>query len=196
MFSPTGRAGLTTVTCNSGIKLLPRPNYYFAIDQNAGHVHKDAAREAQQNGTTLVTLHRDCRAMRDRAVDWYDVHLTIPEQGDPTRENFGAFRYSGPLCIQFACLEGAQTVYLVGMDGYRVGRNHQYDGCYFDYEWRTKPRPYRWPVEVTRDVILPAYTHLVRLWHDVQFVLVGDPCYKIEAPNWRVVHPDDCEIST
>lgn len=191
MSSPIGRDNsFTTVTCNSGIKLIPVPDFYFAIDQNAGHVHKDAARHAQSLGSTLITLHRDCRAMRDRCVDWYDVHLRIPDQGEPTREEFGAFRYSGPLCIQFACLQGAKTVYLVGCDGYRMGKDHQYDGCYFDYEWRTKPRARTWPIEVNREVLIPGYSHLAKIWHDVEFVLVGNPVYRIEAPNWRVVDPE------
>lgn len=178
---------LTTVTANAGLKLLPSPDYYFAIDHQAGHWYQEAARAAQAAGTTCVTLSRDMRAMKDRCVDWFDIHLTLPDQGDPQRGRYGVFRYSGPLCMQFCCMNGAERVYLAGCDGYREQTSTYLDGCYFDHSERPfKPRRSQWATNATREVVQPQTQMICRAWHDVEFVCVGDPCYTIDAPNWRV----------
>lgn len=189
-----------TVTCNAGIKLLPRPDYYFAIDQNAGRNYQDMARDAQSAGTVCVTLSRDMRAMKDRCVDWFDIHLTLPDSGSPRRGGYGPFRYSGPLCVQFACNQGASRVILAGCDGYREHTSSKLDGCYFDHdqpERHQKPLRANWATNATREVIEPQTRMICEAWRDVEFVCHGDPAYTVDSPNWRVIPLDEpCGIAT
>lgn len=166
------------ITCNSGIKLYKRPEYYLAVDQFASHLYHDLALDAQNHGTTLVTLDRGEKARRDRKIEHFDTHLTLGE-GACTRDQYGSFRYSGPLCVEFACHHGARSVHLVGFDGYTKPND------YFDPE--TPRRKQNNPTSTnTQDHLIPRLTELAAVWHDVWFIQYGTPCFEIIAPNWIV----------
>ncbi len=168
-----------TITCNSGIKLVPTPDYYFAVDQIASQAYYYRALAAQERGTVLCTLERGDKARKERKIDHYDVH--IPEgRGEPTRDSYGAFRYTGPLCVEFACRNGASVVHLVGFDGYR----HNTD--YFDPQQDRKIGRAMSMADSTREYIQPRMERLAAVYNDVWFVQYGEPAFSVSQPNWIV----------
>ncbi len=179
------------ITCNAGIHICRDPDVYFAVDHLASQHNREAAIAARKrSGTLLCTLHRVKAALEWRKVHDYDVHLKEGE-GRPKKGGYGRFRYSGPLCIEWACNHGARRVFLCGMDGYRPGRDAKdFSQCYFDHEerkkYQTKNYGPDWARMATRDIVAPATREIVEAWDDVQFILVGDPAYRIDAPNWQV----------
>lgn len=172
----------TVITCNSGIKLVPTPDYYFAVDEISTKGNYYRALAAQEQGTILGTLHRSsCKARKDRHIEHYDLHIR-EGHGEPTREQYGAFRYTGPLCVEFACRNGAKVVHLVGFDGYR----HATD--YFDPKTDRKLESRRAlsMADSTHEYIQPRLQRLAAVFHDVWFVQYGTPCFQISTPNWIV----------
>ena len=167
------------ITCNSGIKLWPTPSVYFLVDQLATLKFEQEARIAQQHGTILATLLRGQKAQQERHIEHFDEHLILSND-KPTRTQFGAYRYTGPLCIEYACHREATEVHLVGMDGYR------FTGDYFDPDSDRKHTGKCQYEKGTVEVLEPRIRELVQVWHDVEFHLYGDPCYSVSAPNWHV----------
>ncbi len=169
----------TVITCNSGIKLWPNPDYYVCVDMFASHSYHNKAKAAQDQGTKLVTLKRSPSAMKERRIEHYDIFLELSDKPESSRGRFGSFRYTGPLCVEFACHNGAKTIHLVGFDGYR----HSTD--YFDPDL-----PRRIPKDMmqthTLDHIQPKMNDLANVWNDVQFIQYGDPCFTVGEDNWRV----------
>lgn len=187
--SPSAPAGLAlarrthvidrTITCNAGILLEPTPDVYLCIDHVACRRYADHAMAAASRGTHTVTLARDERALRERRLDQYAERLTLPGHGEPTRETWGSFRYSGPLCMEYALRHGASRLILVGCDGYRHGDAHDY----FDGEYR---RPIN-PRTATGEVVVPRTRRLCQLWPETQWTVYGSLAYAINEPNWHVV---------
>ena len=169
-----------TITCNAGILLEPTPDYYAAVDFPSHRRFGEQARAAQQRGTHLFTLQRLPQALRDRNCEWYDEFLDLPA-GPPTREKWGEFRYTGPLCMEYAIRHGATTMILVGCDGY-TGKNDYFDG------WTDgKQEPAGIYQRMTVEVLQPRFQQLVTLWPEVQWIVYGRPVYAIQGQNWRVV---------
>ncbi len=170
------------ITCNSGIKLWEVPHFYAAVDTVSTHTFHDEAILAQQAGTQLITLLRGEKAQRDRKIEHFDIHLELGN-GDPSRSEYGAFRYTGPLCVEFACHHGAKRIHLVGFDGYR----HETD--YFDGSATHRKTGRAMSVaDSTQEVLRPRMQQLAEVWHDVEFIQYGEPCFTIDCPNWAVVH--------
>lgn len=171
-----------TITCNSGIELEPFPDVYCCVDSISQKRFSSAAREAQKQGTRLICLKRTPQALRNRDCDWYDEFIENG-QGKPTRSKWGAFRYSGPLCVEYACRNGATTVYLVGCDGYSNQQPEQYFNGFRSTTCIPRDGLYQ---RCTVEVLQPAFQHIAELWHDVRFVQYGDPFYAIAGDNWTV----------
>jgi len=170
-----------TITCNAGILLEPRPDYYAAVDFPSQRRFVEQARAAQQNGTRLITMRREPQAMRDRDCDWYDEFIVMPDGGPPTRDKWGAFQYTGPMCVEYAIRHGAKCVILVGCDGY-TGVNDYFDGWNNDH---ADPN-FRYE-RMTIHHLKPRLQQLARLFPEVQFLQYGDPVYAVDADNWRVI---------
>lgn len=169
-----------TVSCNAGILIEPRPDVYLSVDFPSNRRFAEQARTAQAAGTHLVTLRREPSALKARDCDWYDEFLELPPAGLLTRENWGAFRYTGPLSIEYAIRHGATTVILVGCDGY-TGTNDYFDG------WTDgKQEPAGVYQRMTVEVLQPALQRLATVFHDVQFIQYGRPVYAICGANWSV----------
>lgn len=168
-----------TITCNAGLALVPVPTVYVCVDHVASRRYYEQARYAAANGTHTVTIRRDERALRERQLDQYAERLTLPGHGEPTRETWGSFRYSGPLCMEYALRHGATRLVLVGCDGYRHGDAHDY----FDGKYR---RPIN-PRTATGEVLVPRTRLLCRLWPETQWTVYGSLAYAINEPNWHVV---------
>jgi hypothetical protein len=169
-----------TITCNAGIKLDPRPDYYACVDFPSQRMFNEHARAAQKGGTHLITLKRTAEALRKRDCDWFDEFVDMPN-GPPTREKWGEFRYTGPMCMEYAIRHGASSLILVGCDGY-TGKNDYFDG------WTDgKQEPVGIYERMTVEVLQPAIQRLVSLWPEVQWLVYGRPVYAIRGDNWRVI---------
>lgn len=169
-----------TITCNAGILIEPRPDFYAAVDFPSHRRFHEHARKAQEQGTHLITLKRVEASLKERNCHWYDEFLDLPN-GPPTREKWGEFRYTGPMCMEYAIRHGATTLILVGCDGY-TGTNDYFDG------WTDgKQEPAGVYQRMTCEVLRPAIQRLVRLWPEVQWLVYGNPVYAIQGENWRVV---------
>lgn len=172
---------MSVVTCNSGIKLCAVPTAYLLCDQKACQAYQEQARYAHRFGTRLVTLKRVQSSLEERGVDWFDEFLELG-RGEPTESEWGCFRYTGPLCIEYACRRGATAVHLVGMTGYR------HDNDYFDPDHpRLQQVKDQW-ITHTVSNLAPRTQRLVDLFRDVQFFCYSQPVYNIIADNWTVVH--------
>lgn len=174
------------VTCNRGLCLNDKPDFYFLSDGVAIKLFLESSREAQAKGTKLVTLQRDAKSLKKRGLEHFDLFLPHNCQG------WEQFRISGLTCLEFAA-KRARKVFLVGMDGYKTdpkapkyfetgplpddkltstekiwqGLNHNVGG-------------------LTESIIRPVTQRLVEKYPEVEFVCYGDPNYKIEAVNWQI----------
>ncbi len=175
-----------TITCNSGIKLLPTPTYYVSVDSLACKAYADLAMEAQARGTKLVTLKRQRSALESRGVAHFDEFIDADAEPACVEGGYGPFRYSGPFCVELACNKGATRVVLVGMCGWTKA----YD--YFDDDHPVSPsRPSddNWHRSMTKQWIEPTLNELCRAWPRVEFLCYGEPNYTVDAPNWTVIEP-------
>ena len=172
------------ITTNSGIKLVPTPDYYVCIDQFACVNYHDIALDAQAAGTKLITLNRSEPARKQRQIEHFDEFIDLPPIADCTREQYGRFQYSGPLCIQYACLHGAKVVHMVGTDGYKVAND------YFDAHDipQRKCQSEQTLRNINNNAIAPTMRQIAAAWHDVEFMQYGDPIYQVGYTNWKVVH--------
>lgn len=174
----------TTITCNNGIRLVPFPDYYLIYDQDHAVAFEGAARLAQANGTHLVTIHRSNKeALRRQKLDFYDEYIQVDHgPHEPTREQWGRPAWSGQMCVEYACRNGATSIHLVGMDGYRKGND------YFDAATYRKPlNNDAFPVEMNEVKIRPRMQSLTDAFPEIQFVQYGDPVYDVDRENWEVV---------
>jgi len=169
------------ITCNGGLSLAPLTDVYIAVDMHAGRQFAAQARHAQRGGTRLVTLNRDARALRERDVDWYDEFLELGP-GEPSRATWGAFRYTGPLSLEYALRHDASSLVLVGCDGYRHGGSEDY----FDGQQCARRNLATTAEQRTREALAPAFQARARLWPEVPIVQYGDPAFEIDSPNWEV----------
>lgn len=175
-----------SITCNAGIKLLPRPTYYQAVDQIASREHEQAARDAQAAGATLVTLRRDPDAQRERHCDHYDLQIDENPKALPHVGGYGKFRLSGPLMLEVALNHGATEIHLVGFDGYsRTIMN------YFDSVERgllvgqiDKKHAH---VQLCHRVTEEALGLVAAAWGHCRFIQHGPTTFAISAPNWERV---------
>lgn len=171
-------------TCNRGLLIEPQPDVYVACDAYACVRFASLASKAQKRGTKCVTMYRKSRdAQERRNVEWYDEFLSLPPHGLSTRESYGAFRYTGPLTVEYAIRHGARRVILVGCDGYKPTEGPDY----FDEESVRKSDGDRQVIHQRRtvEVLQPAFQHIANTWPDVQFVRYGEPCFTINAVNWE-----------
>lgn len=164
-----------TITCNGGIGLL-RPDVYVLVDYVAGLKWHEEARAAQQLGTRLVTLKRKLSVMKDRKVDHFDEFLELPN-GPPTLTKWGEFRYSGPLCMEYAVRNGATEVIVVGCDGYRT--NSPAD--YYDGQDVGHRRPAMAGPQRTHEVLREGFQQIANVWPDVVVKQYGSPNYTIDG---------------
>ena len=178
------------ITCNSGISLWPVPDFYVAVDEKASVWRAPFAKHAQQHGTKLITLDRCPQSLKDRDVDWYDEFVTNGK-GKPTRTAYGAFAYSGPLCVEYACHHGAKQIHLVGMDGYRKG----IDDDHFDAGEVPRTKSADAWAKCTLEHIQPRMQDLAAVWSEIKFIQYGDPCYEVLADNYLVIRSDHASLA-
>lgn len=173
----TGRV----ITTNGGICICS-PDVYVGVDGKATPFWSEQILAAKSIGCLLVTLHRDSEAaLKTRNVDWYDEFIRCGDA--PHIGGYGRFRFSGPLCLEYACNHGATVVHLVGFDGYR-----------FQGDYTTEiTRPIAihegsktHGVAKTADVLKPACEDIARAWNHVRFIQYGSPTFSVEAANWEV----------
>jgi hypothetical protein len=172
------------ITTNGGIRLC-RPDVFVGVDGQATRIYIDEIRAAAAAGTRLVTLHRDSEAaLKTRGVEWYDEFLRCSKTEGPRVGGYGRFRFSGPLCLEYACNNGAETIHLVGFDGYR------WQGDYTSKIGRLsviQEGSKRHGVQKTANVLKPACDEIANAWSGVQFVQYGKPTFSVAAKNWSVV---------
>lgn len=149
--------GAKTITTNAGIDIYPSPDVYVLIDMNASIIFQTHAIEAQRGGTRMVTLRRHAAALRSRRVDWFDEFVSVPRHDRPMPGKYGRFIRSGTFCLEYACIHGAEKVFLVGWDGYEQG--------YFD----GRPR-HHWEKE--NAIVNKLIVEISDAWADVEIVHV------------------------
>ena len=173
------------ITSNSGFNLVD-PDVYVCIDQVACWMYCGKAKEMQAGGTKLVTLARVESAIKSRGIDFFDEFLQVGE-GEPTRDSWGKFQFSGPFAFEYALRNGATSVTVVGCDGYRTGTASDYIES-DNSRAIGADRAYR----RTMEVIGPSFMRLAELFPEVSIVQIGDPVFDITAENWEVVQ---CQTS-
>lgn len=168
-------------TCNAGIAIVPVPTVYMACDRHASRSWHDEAMHAQRHGTHLVTLQRDAASRVDRMTENYDEYLTLGER--PTRTEYGPFRYSGPLLLEYI-LRRATSVAIVGVDGYQSGDERDY--------WQPQSIVRKPAASAARRTIImgKAFMERATLWPDVPIVQYGFPRFGVTAANWRI----ECQL--
>lgn len=173
-----------TITTNRGILIEPNPDVYVLIDHTACRNHRNDSIRAKWQGTHLVTMARGEQAIKDRGLDHF--HEFITEGDKLTRSTWGPFRYSGQFCLAYACKNGANTVIMVGCDGYRPDDTPDYFDGYMPEKRKVLTRDYLYQHQ-TVQVMQPAFTEVARVYSDVRFVRYGDPCFSVSAGNWEDV---------
>lgn len=172
--------GAPVITTNRGLQIEPDPDFYFLSDQIACKLWWEDARAASKRGKTKrITLRRDPQAMKMRTVDDFEL---VYREGHP----FEPFQSSGLWCVEFAIRVGlARRVVLCGMDGYRHGCDGQdyFDGAHY-YEPNDGLQK-----DLTRTVVDPLSNKIAAKYPQVEFLQVGEPCFTVNLPNWRVVQP-------
>ena len=171
------------ITCNGGYALFSAagwplvPTLYLLMDPLACAKYGDHARALRAtSGTRIVSIP-------DRMPD-ADHHLHI-EPGPVSDEyqpgRHPARRLSGLYMLDHALSHGAETVVIIGFDGYR-SRGASLERDYFDgrvghgKSWRHGSR--------MASYLAGAVKHRPR----VRFVLYADPHYETpRAPNFRLV---------
>lgn len=167
-------------TSNGGLGIWPVPDVYLATDMLATKRFAQQARQAQDNGTRLVTLRRNNRSLKDRDSDWYDEFLELG-RGLPSRAKWGEFTYTGPLLLEYLLRNGATKIILVGCDGYRHGDERDY------WDGQTMERiPARTGQQRTIETLGPGFEVRARLFPEVPIIQYGDPAFQIDSPNWEV----------
>lgn len=154
--------GATTITSNSGIKLI-EPDYYYLVDRVARKDFGEQAKRARENGTMIIT--------RDRAALEADG---IPVDEDISNQPW--CDYSGQWCAQFALRNGATTLALVGHEGYHPtpGTPLHWDG--------ERPCPI-WLGEETPTHLAPWWRKTIAAWPCVTFHFYGELNYELIGPN-------------
>lgn len=163
------------MTCNRGLLLEPFPDVYLATDMKVGKLHEKDARTAQAKGTRLVTLQRNEQSLIQRRMHFYDEFIT-EGRSDPTRADWGMFRLTGPMCLEYACRNGAKEIVMVGCDGYRGEAQDYFDDC-----WRDK-RP---GCEHRTQILHMAFGLVANCFDDVRFIRYGKPLRNVDARNWE-----------
>jgi hypothetical protein len=135
---------------------------------------------AQSQGTKLVTV-----SIGSRRIDWFDIEIQGNPRHGPRRDAHGAFRWSGPYCLQFACLNGAKRIFLAGCEGYESGKPWYFKES--NREEFQKTRASKFHPGLTQRVVKPETQAVVDCWPDVEFVCLGPTSYEIDADNWRHV---------
>lgn len=165
-----------TITCNSGILLEPTPDVYLAVDMKIGHLFEIETKEAQAAGTRLVTLARSEHSIKQRKLEHFDEFIT-EGRSDPTLKEWGMFRLTGPMCLEYACRNGATEIVMVGCDGYRGGDAVDY----FNDCWRD-PRP---GAEHRDHILHFAFRKVADVFTAVSFKRYGNIRKEIDAANWE-----------
>ncbi|REK40892.1 MAG: hypothetical protein DWQ20_00760 [Actinobacteria bacterium] len=160
------------ITTNGGILLEPAPTYYALLDPHACRMYADHALRAREAGATLVTKHfNPPEAANDAGVGHFDLFV---------KPRF-PLTLSGLFCVEFACLNGADTVLMCGLDGYFTPDGQ--DNCYFaGVPGRKHDRGH------TRNVLPYRTADIFREWPGVQFVSMGAPLWRPhgEHANWSI----------
>jgi hypothetical protein len=177
------------VTCNGGYALFDAagwpvvPTLYLLVDPVGCRKYGDHARALRAaNGTRIISI-------TGRMPD-ADMYLRI-EPGQMSDEyrpgRHPARRLSGLYMLDYALSHGADTVLIIGFDGYR-SRQASRVKDYFDgrvghnNSWRHGNR------------IATYLAGAVRRRPNVRFVLYADPQYRTpHAPNFRLVRIEPTE---
>jgi hypothetical protein len=174
-----------TITTNSGIKLVPVPDFYLVSYQSvpASDSHIESGQFSQEFGTHFMAL--DQQRVKMSFADEF-----IDREGDPKKnqnilryDSYKILKYSGEICMHYACLHGAKRLFLVGCEGYTR------ELSYFDEEERSemcRPGQRDRLAIINRIELQPKTTMLCQFWADVEFICIGQPLYNISCKNWRV----------
>ena len=157
----------TTITSNSGIKIIT-PDYYYFIDRVALEDFGKMAIEATFNhGTKVLTRDRD--ALSARGIPVYEDISTQPW-----------CHYSGHWCVQYALRSGAKTLALVGHEGFNPtpGTALHWDG--------ERPCPI-WLGTETETHIAPWWRKMVVEWPDATFRFYGRLHFELSGQNVEIV---------
>jgi hypothetical protein len=155
-----------SITCNKGIELL-EPDYYFLWDTPSCELY--AQRAKTLTGTTRITMAQEAGLLKRRNIHWFDELVCNFKRYEP-------FQFSGLWCLEYACRHFADTVLMVGMDGY------QYAGEHFNCFIPERHRRYN-----KAGLLLESCTRtIVNKYPDVSFRLYGNPTYSLVAENFCV----------
>ena len=179
-----GDDGLTFITCNHGINLIPCPDVYFITKDSYVAIQRDHShliKSAQDRGCCVATLKR---------CQFEGAHLVVNDTSRegrtidvPQRGGYSRFRNSGTFMIQLACNLGAKRLILAGFEGYYEGRPTHFNNEWFqrrdggDYDVANQ-RKYG------REVVEAMIPKIVREWDDVEFIHIGPTRYPVDLPNW------------
>lgn len=161
-----------TITTNAGIWLEPNPDFYFLSDSEACRMFQVAARRCHSQGTRCVTLARLHSALVHRQIDWFDEFVDCTD--------YEPFQLSGLFCLEYAA-KRAETVLLVGMDGYDPRKTAS---DYFDPRACLGPKTTH--IDMTQRVIEPKMRKIVAKYPRVNFICYGIPRFAVEGDNWTI----------
>lgn len=184
-----------TITCNGGHRLfdvrtgIDHPTFYFLSDQEACRIYAvDSSFLQARYGTMVLTPSRERSAIRERGMEHADQFLAIDRKAPPGLHTPGKYAgqpLSGLWMLDIALNRGAETVLIVGYDGYRShGGDRVVD--YFDGRYGAA-------ASLGHNPLMAAYLDsAVRARPKVRFVMFGQPVYETpEAENFRLVRPGE-----
>lgn len=173
----------TTITCNAGIDLFGDgdwPTYYLLWDHVAVPRYAAVAREAQRAGTVLVTADRPWNTpSRCPHTEGFDVRLNLRRDTLALRYergNYDQVGYSGLMAIMFALNHSAESVALVGMEGFRCNKGGVLD--HID----GRPGRVRGALH-TRRYIRPYMQSCIDECPHVPFTFFGRPRFQLQGDN-------------
>lgn len=164
---------------NAAIALVGVPDLLWMSDQVACEMFGDDARKAYDAGCWCMSMSRTKWGREYRGIEWFDEFTELDgpgatwffQKGRYTRVNL-----SGLYLMQAAINHGAQTLHVVGCEGYRGGLD------YFDGR-TTKPT---YGVK-TPEVVEPQTQALIDATPDVLWTFYGDLAYTPKGDNVEVI---------
>jgi len=187
----------TTFACNSAIKLFTarRPDYFIAVDENAGIMLHRLICDAIEQGTQFVSYAKSLlvkNIKREISCPGFEVDTPMPTvlldidaskvhtEYQPGRIVFA--QYSGLAAMQYAIQQGAERVIITGCDGYPGDRPlEDFPVVTFDGHGGDS-----WGKRQTDTVIQPFMQSMVDACPDIEFVQYGEPLYDVEGANYTI----------
>ena len=178
----------TTITCNAGILLFEDwnfyPDHYLLIDGETVRLFLPQIEMMRAKQVNLITSKAQIDGLVASGLEG-GVHELIEyepaETSEFVRGRYVNVRMSGLFACQYAIMNGARKVVLVGMDGYTGPGGYEPTLATFDGRLGLNG------LRTTLGHIAPFVQSMVTACPDVEFVQYGEPKYEISGGNYHLV---------